>query len=284
MRTTTSAPVTTTEGAALSRVLCGVDASRADREAVRQAATIAGPDGQLDLVCVAYAVGVGATAQASISISRADAALDAALRFARDLGVPASARLVRDPDDWSGLAAAAEDHDLLVLGSSHAGSRAGGIMFGSTTTRALHEAALPVLVAREARTEFPSRILLATDGLAPSNHAAALAAAIARTHGSTITVLTVGPAKDRARRHALAVQAADLFRASGVEPTVLEYDGPPRDAVVEAVARHEPALVVLGSGDKHGIRAIGSVSEHVAHHAACSVLVARGPTTDEPAG
>jgi nucleotide-binding universal stress UspA family protein len=274
---TTSAPATTTEDVALSRVLCGVDASRADREAVRQAATIAGPDGQIDLVCVAYATGVGANAQASISTSRAEAALAAARRIAGEAGVPATTRLVRDPDDWSGLAEAARDHDLLVLGSSHTASRAGGIVLGSTATRALHEATLPVLVTRRAPTEFPCRILLATDGLPPSDHATALAATIAGAHGSTVTVLTVGPAKDRRRRHALSEQSAELFRAAGVEPTMLEYDGAPRSAILEAVARHEPSLVVLGSGDKHGIRAIGSVSEHVAQNAPCSVLVARRP-------
>ena len=279
MRTTTT-PAPSAGRVTLSRVACGIDASRADREAVRQAATIAGPDGQIDLICVAYATGVGANAQASISTSRAEAALAAARRMAREFGVPASTRLVRDPDDWSGLAEAARDHDLLVLGSSHAESRAGGIVLGATARRALHEATLPVLVTRRTPTQFPSRILLATDGLPPSDHATALAAAIARAHGSTVTVLTVGPAKDRARRHTLAEQTAAVFRAACAEPTMLEYDGTPRSAILEAVARHEPSLVVLGSGDKHGIRAIGSVSEHVAQHAACSVLVARRPAAE----
>jgi nucleotide-binding universal stress UspA family protein len=279
---TTSSPGTTTDPIALSRVLCGIDASREDREAVRQAATIAGPDGHLDLVCVAYSVGADTTAQAGISTSRAKRALETARRFGRELGVAASRRMVRDPDDWSGLVAAAQGHDLLVLGGSHEGWRAGEIVLGSITTRALHEAELPVLVARPARTEFPKRILLATDGLPPADRATALAAAIARAHGSIITVLTVGPANDRARRHALAEQGAELFRAAGVEPTILEYDGTPRTAIVEAVARHQPSLVVLGGGDKHGIRAIGSVSEHVARHAACSVLVARCPESGTP--
>jgi nucleotide-binding universal stress UspA family protein len=35
-------------------------------------------------------------------------------------------------------------------------------------------------------------------------------------------------------------------------------------------------LIVLGSRGLHGLRAVGSVSERVAHRAACSVLVTRG--------
>jgi nucleotide-binding universal stress UspA family protein len=35
----------------------------------------------------------------------------------------------------------------------------------------------------------------------------------------------------------------------------------------------EAALVVVGSRSLHGLRALGSVSERVAHRASCSVLV-----------
>jgi hypothetical protein len=36
----------------LSRVLCGIDGSDTDADAVRQAAVLAGPEGQLEIVCV----------------------------------------------------------------------------------------------------------------------------------------------------------------------------------------------------------------------------------------
>jgi nucleotide-binding universal stress UspA family protein len=61
-------------------------------------------------------------------------------------------------------------------------------------------------------------------------------------------------------------------------------DGSPCSAVAVAVARHlserfdAPLLVVLGSRGMHGVRALGSVSERVAHRAASSVLVVKGPT------
>jgi nucleotide-binding universal stress UspA family protein len=42
----------------------------------------------------------------------------------------------------------------------------------------------------------------------------------------------------------------------------------------------EPSdLLVVGSRGLHGIRALGSVSERVAHKAPCSVLVVRPPAS-----
>ncbi len=41
-------------------------------------------------------------------------------------------------------------------------------------------------------------------------------------------------------------------------------------------ASDDADLVIVGSRGLHGARALGSVSERVAHQAACSVLVVRG--------
>jgi nucleotide-binding universal stress UspA family protein len=65
--------------------------------------------------------------------------------------------------------------------------------------------------------------------------------------------------------------------ASGVEPVAAMRAGAPRTAIVDFVRQLQPALVIIGSGGKRGVRALSSVSEHVAHHVDCSVLVARAP-------
>lgn len=274
--TTTSRTANLETEAALARVLCGVDGSRADHETVRQAATLAGAGGRLDLVCVAYERGSGPSAQATISYGHADRALGLARRWARrEVGVDASLEVIRNPADWDGLSGAMGGHDLLVLGPGRAKSRLGGIVLGSTVTRALHEAPLPVLIARPPQAGFLERIMFATDGSASSDNAAAIAVTIARDHGASVTVLAGGSTEDAERRHKIAVQTAAICHATDVEPAVVDVRGGPRTAIVGAVATQRPSLVVLGSGGKRGIRAIGSVSEHVAHHAACSVLVAR---------
>lgn len=47
------------------------------------------------------------------------------------------------------------------------------------------------------------------------------------------------------------------------------------DRIVCGVDGTPESLIVLGSRGLHGIRALGSVSERVAHRAPCSVLVVR---------
>jgi nucleotide-binding universal stress UspA family protein len=86
---------------------------------------------------------------------------------------------------------------------------------------------------------------------------------------------------------------ADLraIAATGGKP--LDFDGlaqsgidfeteeaSPVDALVRAAEGSD--LLVVGSRGLHGIRALGSVSERVAHRASCSVLVVRPHRLVEP--
>jgi nucleotide-binding universal stress UspA family protein len=249
-------------GVQLARVLCGIDGSDTDAEAVRQAAVIAGPEGQLEIVCVTQAP------------DQAEQALASAQAVASEAGASASARVIHDEDVWHGLAGATTDRDLLVLGG-HPHSRISGIVHHSVATRALHDSAIPVLITRPGAADFPQRVLVATDGSTASTHAVALAAALAKSHSSTITLLTIDHVEIRERRHALMEQGALIARACGAEPEVVLRTGDADKEIVAAARQLEPSLLVIGSGGKHGLRAVGSVSEKVAHTAPCSVLVAR---------
>jgi nucleotide-binding universal stress UspA family protein len=270
---TSSGPAETT-APIFERIICGIDASRADQETVRQAAILAGRSGTLDLVCVAHHGRYGATEEATLGTERAETALVRAQQTAAKLGVDAATRIVEDRDRWQGLAQAASGHDLLVVGR-HPRSRAEGILGGSVATEALHRAEIPVLLAAPTESAFPQRILLATDGSEDARAAADLTALISARFSSQVFVLTVGSDADRVNRHELARESAAIFLAAGVKPVIEVLDGGPRTVIVEFARQVEPSLVVLGSRGKHGVRALGSVSEHVAHHVSCSVLVAR---------
>ncbi|HEX2778000.1 MAG TPA: universal stress protein, partial [Gemmatimonadaceae bacterium] len=206
--------------AQVSSVVCAVAAGRDDLEAVRQAAVLAGPKGILEILCVTYSGGVGANATATISLPRAEAALESARRAAAELDVDASARLIHAPDaasPWRAIHQASAGHDLLVVGPHH-GARTEGILIGSVTTEALHRSDLPVLVARRARTPFPERMVVATDGSPDSMRAADLAAGIAARHETSVELVTVGTTQDREHRHALGLEAARLFEGTRNEP------------------------------------------------------------------
>ncbi|XP_004298129.1 PREDICTED: uncharacterized protein LOC101292697 [Fragaria vesca subsp. vesca] len=75
-------------------------------------------------------------------------------------------------------------------------------------------------------------------------------------------------------------KAKELCTKKKVENVQVEVmEGDPRNVMPEAVDKHGAALLVLGS---HGYGAVkravlGSVSDHCAHHANCSVMIVKRP-------
>lgn len=260
------------------RVVCGIDASRADAAAARAACSLAGARGHVAFVCVVNSSGVGHNAQATIGTPRATRALERAMEEAKASGVQSSVYLLHSPHASDMLLDAAEDGDVLVVGTHHRG-RAGGIALGAVATTALHRARVPVLVARPAAHEN-GPVLIASDGSAGSDRAVRLAAAVAA--GETPVILfTVDHDGSSAARHSLARQAVELSETTGQEPTVAHGSGDAADAIVDAAEANGCSLLVIGSGGRGGLHALGSVSERVAHRAHCPVLVARPTMADQ---
>jgi nucleotide-binding universal stress UspA family protein len=257
------------------RIVCGVDGSRSGHLAIEQAIALSGPSTALVFVCVREATGAGATRQATIAAERADRALEEAVNTASEAGIDAAAEILPGHDPRRILLEEASRSDLLVV-ASHGGSRAGGIALGSTASAAVHRATVPVLVARRPPegVAFPERILVATEGSPDAERAVELAARIGDRHGARVSLLTVDPARHGDPKR-IAVHRAELTAALGVEPTTLHRLGHPADRIQEAAAAESISLVALGSRGLAGVRALGSVSERVAHRARCSVLVAR---------
>jgi len=260
----------------LDQIVCGVDGGRRATVAVEQAALLA-RGAHLTFVAVEHLVGSGPNAQAALGAPRAEHALEHAVQIARDHGVAADTRVVHGPDTADELLTAAAAGDLLVLGEPLYG-RAGGIIGGATSTRILHRATLPVLIARPPPTTepFPQRIMLATDGSGCSDRAAELTAALAAAHDSEVILLHAGP-YDGEQNRRMRAQADLIAAATGHDPHWIE---PVHDEPVAAITAcadwRRATLVVLGARGVTGVRALGSVSERVAHEAPCSVLVARG--------
>lgn len=254
-------------------ILCGVDGSRAAREAVREAAILAAGGGELHLVAVTSVSGIGATRAATLSPQRGQEALDDAGRAAREVGAWASCALVSGRSATDPLLTAASTHDLLVLGS-HGGSRASGIRLGSTATAALHRCEVPVLLARPCTSgeAFPTTILVASDGSDASTRAVEVVTRILRRHGGDAYLLHVRHGHEP--HHALAEHATLLLEATGREPVVLSEPGPVHERIVGVADQLAVSLVVVGSHGRAGVRALRSVSERVGHLARCPVLVA----------
>ena len=149
----------------------------------------------------------------------------------------------------------------VALGSHHR-SRGAGILMGNTATTLLHEAPCSVLLARPTATppDFPSSVVVGVDGSAAAGRAYDVARELGERLGVPVRALASGG------------KALDLEGLKRIE--ALEWDErKPVEALVDA--SRETDLLVVGSRGLHGLSALGSVSERVAHRAASSVLVVR---------
>jgi nucleotide-binding universal stress UspA family protein len=249
------------------RVLCGVDASGAGLDAVRRARRLAPAESELLLVGVSEShVAARAGMLASHAVEEIESGIRRALDEAEALASGAETRFVRGRADESLLQLAADTEATLIAVGSHEHRRVTGILLGSVATRMLREAPCSVLLARPSDDPetFPRSIVVGMDGSSASLWAAAVAQEVGTRLGAPVTLLAgkgVGP---------LDLDLGALEKSE----LVVEYaDASPVDALL--AASRETDLVLVGSRGLRGLRALGSVSERVAHQAACSVLVLR---------
>lgn len=249
------------------RVLCGIDATPQSLEALRQADRLRDERGELTVVS---ALDLHATAHAAWAATQAVVGLraeaESALAAARAEVTNAEFQLVEGRPDQVLLAEAERLNATLVAVGSHGYSRPIGMVLGSVATVVLHDSPCSVLVARERMSgaDVPRSIVVGIDGSPESAAAAELAAALADRLGIEIRRLAIRDGKE--------------FDQAAVDATADDVrfeDGKPVEYLVAAVNTDD--LLIVGSRGLHGIRALGSVSERVAHKARCSVLVVRPP-------
>ena len=138
-----SVAATTSAAPRLGRVVCGADGTAEAREAVRQAAELAGPSGELEIVIVTSAF------RGFSFRDGAAAMLGDAEHTARALGVSPSGHVLPAATAAAGLIRAAAGADLLVIGCD---------ALGPTPKATLRRAPCSVLLARR----LPDRPLLDT--------------------------------------------------------------------------------------------------------------------------
>ncbi len=256
------------EPAIFSRVVCGVDGSPESLTAVRQAARLLDADGSLVLIAAAN---VAQAAQAGIAAVHAAELMqheaEQALAEAQEEAPSASTKLING-DPRAVLLREAEGATLVALGS-HGRRRAPGILLGTVAATMLHQARCSILVARPAREPetWPQSMVVGVDGSTESATAFTIARSMAERFGATLRAIS---ATD---------DHVDAERARTIAPELEDERGKAVDALATASASAD--LIVVGSRGLHGLKALGSVSERIAHQAQSSVLVARtGEETD----
>lgn len=185
------------------------------------------------------------------------------------------------------LVHAAGDADLLVVGSRGHGGFS-GLLLGSVSQHVIAHAGCPVVVVHEQRNST-GRIVVGVDGSPESEQALRWAAGQAQLTGAELRAviawqipaaygLTLQAEADWAAHssHTLATVVADALGSEDGGRVVQEVvEDHPADALLSA-AEGADLLVVgaRGRGRFTGML-LGSVSRHVAAHAACPVAVHR---------
>jgi len=250
------------------RVICGVDATEESLDAARQAARLAAADGQLVLVAVAELevaaqAGFAASMVATELEEEAIGALDRATEAVAGIH-PTERRLLSGPVLATLQAAIADERATLLVLGTHGHRRGSGILLARASTTFLHEAPCSVLIARRTSDPeaFPASIAVGVDGSPEADAAARVADELAGRFGAAVRTIVAAGGKGI---------EADAIRAA--RPGIELSERKPLDALLEASG--EADLVIVGNRGRHGLRALGSVSERLAHQARCSVLVVR---------
>jgi nucleotide-binding universal stress UspA family protein len=257
------------------RVVCALDTSPQSVEAARQALEIAAPG--------ADAIGVLAwnpSEAAHAGIHRAEVARDLRARAEEELAAvgerfPQLATRLAEGEEKAQLLAAIADAnaDLLSVGAHGTGGRMAGVLLGRVSTAMIHAAPCSVLVARERGSGDSTAVIVhAADGSDGSLEAARTAAAIAARTGGSILSVHVGADE---QGQAAAEEAAAVAESAGVSATTRLESGAPHARLGEIAGEVGARMVVVGARGVTGLKALGSVSERVAHEAPCSVLIVR---------
>lgn len=247
------------------RILVGVDETEHGTAALVQALALAPESAEVRAVTAIDLTGVAQTGWeakrlASLLEEQAAQARDHAAELLRDR--PGSAAVLAQGHSQAVLRHEIDSFGptLVALGGRRR-SRLLGALLGETASMLVHDAAQSMLLARPPRGEpwTPGHIVVGIDGSPTSLVALAVAHELRDRLGSDVTVVA-------------ATGGKGLAQPGAWQQEVQEEDArPPVDALCR---RSEHAdLVIVGARGVHGVRALGSVSERVAHAAQSSVLV-----------
>lgn len=191
----------------------------------------------------------------------------------------------------------------LVIVGSHGHSGLQHFILGSVSSKVLNYAPCSVLIVKEpAAQEIPPgksaddwRLLLAYDDSGPAREAVSLCSSLPFGPRDEIVVVSVlamvtawrqdirqymSPIWQQKKIAASAALDGAVARLHGATPNVssgLREGESSADEILQAAAESGSNLIMIGYKEEKAMRRLllGSITSHVAHHAACSVWVVR---------
>ena len=256
-----------------TRIVCGVDGTRAGQIAARQTIALAAPSSHVLLVCARDSW--RHPHSRTLIKRRVRDALEDACAAARVGGVSCDVELADSPNPFELLLDRAESADLLVVGS-RGRSRGSSSALGTTAAMAVHACGASVLIARAPprAASFPRRILVGSDGSPSAAQARSVAAGIAWRTDAELCLMSAEP-RLRGGQTALGDEILDLERKVGRRVRVIRATGEPVEQLAGAARSQGSSLLITGGRSPFRPGVTESVSARVAHRAGCSVLIAR---------
>jgi nucleotide-binding universal stress UspA family protein len=172
---------------------------------------------------------------------------------------------------------------VLVLGSRGLGGFT-GLLLGSVSQECVEYASCPVVVVRTDRTVGEGDVILVgKDGSDGAKRALAWAHTVATATGARLRAVhawraTVSERPPRISER-LRSRAADAVQGwtqeLDDEIETDEMEGDPRDVLVTAAERYDPALTVVGRRGAGGLRSmrLGSTANHLVRHSTTNIAV-----------
>lgn len=180
------------------------------------------------------------------------------------------------------LVEAAQDAELLVLGSRGVGALSRVVHLGSVTSSVLHHAHGPVAVVPDSTQQAaasPRRVVVGVDGSPASLRALVWAVSHARLSEATLVPVSVHSDHDGNEREESSLRRAAEAAGSGLErPVPVEPQVRRGNVSHELIAAASEAdLMVIGSRGRGGFASLllGSTSSQVAGHSTRPVVVVR---------
>jgi len=289
------------------KILLAIDSSAASQVAVDQVASRPWPaNSQVRVLTVVELSQPFALAPVIEEVNaRARQLVEEAAQRLRSQGAQAEAKVGQGDPKTVILEHATElDADLIVMGA-HGSSAIERFLVGSVSRSVLRHAHCSVELVRTSASHTIRNVLIGVDGSAGSRDAVELTAARPWPAGTEFRVLSVVdlgmsalqaafeiPALDAANletQRAAAMQRTEdaidsarrVLEAAGLQssPSISVLVASPKEVILDEAAAWPADLIVVGSHGHGGLDRflLGSTSETVATHAACSVAVMRKP-------
>ena len=195
-------------------------------------------------------------------------------------GVVVEAKLVERNDTAEAIVSEADSgrFDLVIIGNSGGEENELDLHLGSVANKVALAAKISVLVVRKKRDV--KKILVPVDGSAKEEKVLQKVGVIAKATGSEVVLLHVQEKsllriRPEIREVGLQVLKNASTSIDGITSEQKLLSGDPANAIVKTASQNNVDLIIMSSGGKSYIRGffLGSVSDHVLHHATVPVLL-----------